>query len=81
MQVVSVSVEGYADDNQLLKPFNVVFQVQVLGEGIEKTFQVIEKWMNENFLKLNSGKTKIMELSLMGTASVLLTLPKTSVYT
>ena len=60
MQVVSVSVEGYADDNQLLKPFNVVFQVQVLGEGIENTFQVIEKWMNENFLKLNCGKTKIM---------------------
>ena len=60
MQVVSVSVEGYADDNQLLKPFNVKFQVKVLGEGIEKTFEVIEKWMSENFLKLNSGKTKIM---------------------
>ena len=60
MLVVKVSVEGYADDNQLLKQFNLIFQVEVLGEGISKTFEVIEKWMSENFLKLNSGKTKIM---------------------
>ena len=33
MEVVSVSVEGYADDNQLLKQFNLIFQVQVLGGG------------------------------------------------
>ena len=55
-----MSVEGYADDNQLLKQFNLVFQFEVLGEGIEHTFRVIEQWMRENFLKLNCGKTKIM---------------------
>ena len=60
MEVVSVTVEGYADDNQLLKQFNLIFQVQVLGEGINQTFKVIEYWMKENFLKLNSSKTKIM---------------------
>ena len=60
LEVLSVSVEGYADDNQLLKQFNLVFQFEVLGEGIEQTFRVIEQWMRENFLKLNCGKTKIM---------------------
>ena len=60
MHVVKVSCEGYADDHQLLKQFNLIFQVEVLGEGISKIFDVIEKWMQENFLKLNSGKTKIM---------------------
>ena len=54
--MVSVSVEGYADDHQLLKGFNLVFQVEVLIEGIQKTFDVIESWMRENFLKLNSDK-------------------------
>ena len=34
--------------------------MQVLGEGINKIFDVIESWMRDYFLKLNSGKTKIM---------------------
>ena len=60
LKVLSISVEGYADDNQLLKKFNLVFQFEVLGEGINETFKVIERWMLENFLKLNGGKTQIM---------------------
>ena len=32
----------------------------MLVEGIQKTFDVIENWMRENFLKLNSDKTQIM---------------------
>ena len=63
LHVVKVEVEGYADDHQLLKQFNLIFQVEVLGEGIEKIFTVIEKWMLDNFLKLNSGKTKIMVIA------------------
>ena len=31
LRVVSVSVEGYADDHQLLKGFNLIFEVEVLG--------------------------------------------------
>ena len=54
------SVKGFADDHQLLKPFNLVFQVQVLGEDLEKCFHIIELWMKEYFLKLNTSKTKIM---------------------
>ena len=60
LEAVSVSVEGYADDNQLLKKFNLVFQLKVLGEGINETFKIIEQWMMENFLKLNGSKTQIM---------------------
>ena len=66
LKVVSVTVEGYADDNQLLKQFNIVFQVEALGEGIEETFRIIDKWMKENFLKLNSGKTQIMVVAPEG---------------
>ena len=47
LKVVSVSVVGYADDNQLMKEFNIIFQVEALGEGIEETFEIIEKWMFE----------------------------------
>lgn len=66
LKVVSVSVEGYADDNQLMKQFNIIFQVEALGESIEETFRVIESWMVENFLKLNSGKTQIMVVAPEG---------------
>ena len=57
---VKFTVEGYADDHQLLKQFNIVFQIEVLGEGIEDCFKVIDNWMKTYFLKLNPTKTKIM---------------------
>ena len=57
---VKFTVEGYADDHQLLKQFNIVFQFEVLGEGIENCFREIDSWMKEYFLKLNPSKTKIM---------------------
>ena len=60
LQVVRVTVEGYADDHQLMKQFNLMFQVEVLGKGVSQIFEIVEKWMKDNFLKLNSGKTKIM---------------------
>ena len=60
MQAAYFSVEGYADDHQLQKLFNLMCQVSVLGEGINKSVQIIESWMKEFFLKLNSSKTKIM---------------------
>lgn len=66
LKVVSVTVEGFADDNQLMKDFNIVFQVEALGEGIEGTFKLIEEWMRENYLKLNSGKTQIMVVAPEG---------------
>ena len=60
MEIVSFSVEGFADDHQLQKQFSLMFQFEVLGEGIRESFKKIESWMNEFFLKLNSSKTKIM---------------------
>ena len=57
---IRFSVEGYADDHQLLKQFNVLFQVEVLGDDLQKSFQAIDDWMSEYFLKLNATKTKIM---------------------
>lgn len=57
---VKFSVEGYADDHQLQKQFNLVFQIEVLGENLEECFKVIDSWMQEYFLKLNATKTKIM---------------------
>ena len=50
---------GFADDHQLLKTFLPIFQVQALGENIQHCFKMIDEWMKEFFLKLNSSKTKI----------------------
>ena len=57
---VRYTVEGYADDHQLYKQFNLVCQVEFLSEDIDNCFSFIESWMSEFFLKLNATKTKIM---------------------
>ena len=61
-QVLSAGfdIEGYADDHQLRRPFSPLFQVSSLGDKIQKCFQIIDKWMNTFFLRLNADKTKIM---------------------
>ena len=51
---------GFADDHQLVKTFLPILQVQALGEDIQNCFDEISKWMNEFFLRLNAGKTKIL---------------------
>ena len=51
---------GFADDHQLMKCFLPAFQVKALGEDIRNCFTTISKWMNEFFLCLNPGKTKIL---------------------
>ena len=50
---------GFAD-HQLMKCLLPVFQVKALGEDIRNCFTTISKWMNEFFLCLNPGKTKIL---------------------
>jgi len=57
---IKVSVEGYADDHQIQKRFNIIFQFQFLSNGITDIFNVAELWMLEYFLKINSTKTLIM---------------------
>lgn len=53
-------VEGFADDHQLLKQFLLALQVKALGDDIVKCLKRISQWMNEHFLCLNQGKTKIL---------------------
>ena len=60
VQSVGFDIEGFADDHQIRRQFNPIFQVKALGENIESCFQVIASWMNEFFLHLNSSKTKIL---------------------
>ena len=60
MQAIGVEIEGYADDHQLRKRFNLVFQFQVLTTGISNIFSVAETWMFEFFLMINCTKTQIM---------------------
>ena len=53
-------IEGYVDDHQLLKHFVPTFQNQVLAADIQDCMEVIGKWMNSHFLKLNQDKTMIL---------------------
>ena len=54
------SVDGFADDHQIGKQFNPLFQVTSLGINLNLCFSSISLWMNENFLKINASKTKIL---------------------
>ena len=57
------TIEGFADDHQLIKQFMITFQRQALGESIQKLLQHIGEWMKEYFLCLNKSKTKILVLA------------------
>ena len=50
---------GFADDHQLMKAFVPALQVQAIDD-IENCLNMITSWMNEFFLCLNAGKTKIL---------------------
>ena len=57
------TIEGFADDHQLIKQFMISFQRQALGENIQNLLEHIGQWMSEYFLCLNQGKTKILVLA------------------
>ena len=57
------TIEGFADDHQLIKQFIISFQRRALGESIQHLLQHIGEWMKEFFLCLNQGKTKILVLA------------------
>ena len=54
------SIQGYADDHQVLHSFNISFQFQMLRCGIPKCIQMISNWMGKHFLKLNPTKSQII---------------------
>lgn len=53
-------IDGFADDNQLMKRFLPVLQSYALADSIQYCLNCIFQWMNEHFLRLNQDKTKIM---------------------
>lgn len=60
IKTLSVNVVGYADDHQLSIPFIPLFQVSTIFDKVNKCFQIIDRWMNEYFLRLNADKTKFL---------------------
>ena len=61
-------IDGFADDHQLFRHFQITFQCQVLLYTINDCMNIVSKWMDQFCLCLNAGKTKIM---ILGPESVL----------
>ena len=57
------TIEGFADDHQLIKQFMICIQQKALGDDIRNLLSHIAGWMNEYFLCLNQGKTKILVIA------------------
>ena len=57
------TIEGFADDHQLIKQFLISLQVKALGVNIQDLLLHIGEWMNEYFLCLNQSKTKILVIA------------------
>ena len=51
---------GYADDHQFLFSFHVDFQATAVRWTIPGALDIIGKWMNRYFLKLNTSKTQVI---------------------
>ena len=56
-------IDGFADDNQLMKRFLPRLQSYALGHSIQYCLNCILQWMNEYFLRLNQDKTKILVIA------------------
>lgn len=63
MEPTKFDIDGFADDNQLLKRFLPVSQGYALADSIQYCLSCIFKWMNEYFLRLNQDKTKILVIA------------------
>ena len=63
MERTKYSIEGFADDHQLIRQFMICLQQRALGEDIQELLSDIAIWMNEYFLRLNQDKTKILVIA------------------
>ena len=54
------TVQGFADDHQLMTSFTMANQMYMLGENITNVLLEVKQWMNVFFLKLNEKKTKMI---------------------
>ena len=57
------SIEGFADDHQLVNQFILKLQPIALGNNIRECLNTVSSWMNEFFLCLNEDKTKILVIA------------------
>ena len=53
-------IKGFADDHQLYVSFTPSFQYHFLCEKINDILNLVTKWTNSYFLKLNPSKTQII---------------------
>ena len=60
MEEEGFSAHGYADDHQFLFRFQIDFQATVVRGLIPRSIDLINKWMNRYFLKLNPSKTQVI---------------------
>ena len=56
-------VHGYADDHQVTTAFRIEFQYNKLCYALPKLLDLISKWMNSHFLKLNASKSNLLIFS------------------
>ena len=63
VEPTSFTIEGFADDHQLIKEFMITFQRKALGENIQNLMEHIGIWMMDYFLCLNKSKTKILVIA------------------
>ena len=63
MEPTGFEIDGFADDNQLMKHFLPRLQCYALGKSIQDCLSHILQWMNEYFLRLNQDKTKILVIA------------------
>ena len=60
MEEEGFDAHGYADDHQFLLKFQIDFQATAVRLTIPSTLDLIGKWMNRYFLKLNPSKTQVI---------------------
>ena len=60
MEEEGFEAHGYADDHQFLFTFQIDFQVSAVRWTIPGSLDLISKWMNRYFLKLNPSKTQVI---------------------
>ena len=54
------TIHGYADDHQILLPFQVNFQVAAIRSTLPLCMDLISGWMKKHFLKLNPSKSQVI---------------------
>ena len=60
LEKAGYSAHGYADDHQALFEFTIEFQVYAIKYAIPHCLDIISKWMNKHFLKLNPTKSQVI---------------------